>query len=244
MSSLWNPWHGCHKLSEGCRNCYVYRGDARRGIDSTVVTQTKNFDVPVRRKRNGEYKIPSGNDVYTCFTSDFFIDAADLWRPQAWKMIRERSDLNFLMITKRIDRFHLCVPDDWGDGYDNVTICCTVENQDRADYRLPIYKEAPIKHKMIICEPLLERIDLTSYFGTWVEHVTAGGESGKDTRPCNFDWIMEIHDLCIRNDISFWFKQTGSRFIKDGKLYDIPRRMQHSQARKAGINYKRRLRID
>ncbi|MDR2955577.1 MAG: phage Gp37/Gp68 family protein [Prevotella sp.] len=244
MSSLWNPWHGCHKLSEGCRNCYVYRGDARRGVDSTVVTLTKNFDVPVRRKRNGEYKIPSGNDVYTCFTSDFFIDAADLWRPQAWEMIRERSDLNFLMITKRIDRFHLCVPDDWGDGYDNVTICCTVENQDRADYRLPIYKEAPIKHKMIICEPLLERIDLTPYFGTWVEHVTAGGESGKDTRPCNFDWIMEIHDLCIRNDISFWFKQTGSRFIKDGKLYDIPRRMQHSQARKAGINYKRRLRID
>lgn len=239
MASLWNPWHGCHKLSEGCRHCYVYRGDARRGIDSSVVFKTKNFDVPVRRKRNGDYKIPSGTDVYLCFTSDFFLDTADEWRPQAWEMIRERSDLNFLMITKRIDRLHLCLPDDWGDGYDNMTICCTVENQDRADYRLPIYKDAPIKHKIIICEPMLERIDLKPYnIEEWVEHVTVGGESGKDVRPCNFDWIMEIHDLCVKNDISFWFKQTGSKFIKDGKLYDIPRRMQHAQARKAGINHK------
>ncbi|NDV78406.1 DUF5131 family protein [Dysgonomonas sp. 511] len=242
MASLWNPWHGCHKLSEGCKHCYVYRGDARRGIDSTIVAQTKNFDVPIRKKkRSGEYKIPSGTNVYTCFTSDFFIDAADQWRAQAWKMMKERSDLHFLMITKRIDRFSQCIPDDWGDGYDNVTICCTVENQDRADYRLPIYREAPIKHKMIMCEPLLERIDLRPYnIGEWVEHVTAGGESGKDARVCHFDWIMEIRDLCVENDIPFWFKQTGARLVKGGKLYNIPRRLQHSQARKANINYKYR----
>lgn len=238
MSALWNPWHGCHKISEGCKHCYVYRGDARRGIDSTIVTQTKNFDVPIRKKRNGEYKIPSGTEVYTCFTSDFFNKDADQWRPEAWRMIRERSDLTFLMITKRIDRLTVGLPDDWGDGYDNVTICCTVENQDRADYRLPIYKAAPIKHKMIICEPLLEKIDLNPYIGSWVEHITAGGESGQDARPCNFDWIMELHELCIANNISFWFKQTGSRLIKDGRLYNVPRRLQHAQARKAGINYK------
>ncbi len=155
-------------------------------------------------------------------------------------MMRERSDLNFLMITKRIDRLHIGLPEDWGGGYDNVTIACTVENQDRVDYRLPIYKKSPIKHKIIICEPLLERVDLKPYdIGSWVEHVTAGGESGKDTRACDFDWIMEIHDLCVENDISFWFKQTGTNFIKDGKSYTIPHRMQHSQARKAGIDYKK-----
>jgi len=240
MSSLWNPWHGCHKISAGCLNCYMYRGDARRGVDSTIVKQTKDFDKPVKKKRNGEYKIPTGGDVFTCFTSDFFHADADEWRPQAWSMMRERSDLSFLMITKRIDRLQIGLPDDWGDGYDNVTIACTVENQDRVDYRLPIYKKAPIKHKIIICEPLLERVDLKPYdIGSWVEHVTAGGESGKDTRVCDFDWIMEIHDLCVENDISFWFKQTGTNFIKDGKSYTIPRRMQHSQARKAGIDYKK-----
>ncbi len=36
----------------------------------------------------------------------------------------------------------------------------------------------------------------------------------------------------------FLFKQTGAKLIKDGKLYHIPRRLQHSQARKAGINYR------
>lgn len=240
MSSIWNPWHGCHKISDGCRNCYVYRGDAKRGIDSTIVTQTKNFDIPVRRKRNGEYKIVAGTEVATCFTSDFFNEDADKWRAEAWRMIRERSDLHFLMITKRIDRFYIELPEDWGTGYENVTICCTVENQDRADYRLPIYKELPIRHKIIICEPILERIDLRQFIGSWVEQVVVGGESGKkeDVRTCNFDWIAEIRDLCIQHNISFWFRQTGAKFLKNGKEYFIPRKMQFSQARKSGFSYK------
>ncbi len=237
-SKMWNLWHGCHKLSAGCQHCYVYRGDAKRDIDSTIVAKTKSFDLPVQKKRNGEYKIPSGMLVYTCFTSDFFVEDADAWRAEAWKMIRLRNDLNFMMITKRIDRLHESLPADWGDGYENVTICCTIENQDRADYRLPIYKASPIKHKILICEPLLERIDLHPYdIGSWVEQVVVGGESGYNVRPCNFDWVMELHDICIESNVSFWFKQTGAKFIKDGQLYNIKRQFQHSQARKAGINF-------
>ena len=234
---MWNLWHGCHKFSDGCKHCYVYRGDAKRDVDSSLVKPTQNFDLPVCRKRNGEYKIPSGTLVYTCFTSDFFVEDADVWRPQAWEMIRQRNDLDFFIITKRINRLVECIPKDWGDGYDNVTICCTVENQECADFRLPIYKTAPIKHKILICEPLLERIDLSNYhIGEWIEQVVGGGESGYDARPCNFDWIMELHNICRKSNVSFWFKQTGSRFIKDGKLYKIKRQFQHLQARKAGIN--------
>ena len=209
------------------------------GAVQTIVTKTKNFDLPVQKKRSGEYKIPAGTLVYTCFTSDFFVEDADRWRTDAWDMIRLRSDLNFLMITKRIDRLQISLPDDWGNGYEHVTICCTVENQDRADYRLPIYKTAPIKHKIIICEPILERIDLRPYdIGTWVEQVVVGGESGYEARPCHFDWVTEIRDVCVESDVSFWFKQTGAKFVKDGRLYHIGRKFQHSQARKAGINFK------
>ncbi len=237
-SKMWNLWHGCHKLSEGCKYCYVYRGDSKRGIDSSIVHKTNNFDLPIQKKRNGEYKIGPGSLVYTCFTSDFFLEDADEWRPEVWKMIHQRNDLRFMIITKRIDRLHLCLPDDWGDGYDNVTICCTVENQKMADYRLPIYKLSPIKHKIIICEPILERINLDKYsIGTWVEQVVAGGESGNSARECNFDWIMELHDICVKENVSFWFKQTGAKFIKDNKLYQINRQFQHSQARKADINF-------
>ena len=236
-SKMWNLWHGCHKLSAGCQHCYVYRGDAKRGIDSTVVTRTKNFDLPIQKKRNGEYKIPSGTLVYTCFTSDFFLEDADPWRADAWAMMRLRSDLRFMMITKRIDRLQETIPDDWGEGYDNVTICCTIENQERADYRLPIYKAAPIKHKILICEPLLERIDLRPYnIGSWVEQLVVGGESGRDARVCHYDWILELHQLCVKNKVAFWFKQTGAQFVKDGRLYAIKRQLQHAQARKANLN--------
>ncbi len=235
-SAMWNLWHGCSKLSAGCKHCYVYRGDSKRGIDSSVVSKTMSFDLPIRKKRNGEYKILSGTTVYTCFTSDFFLEETDEWRTEAWSIIKERNDLHFLMITKRIDRLHISLPDDWDDGYEHVTICCTVENQDRADYRLPIYKAAPIKHKIIICEPLLEQIDLSLYMGDWIEQIVVGGESGYDARPCNYDWVIEIRNLCLKHNISFWFKQTGARFVMNGKLFHIKRQLQHAQARKAGIN--------
>jgi len=154
-------------------------------------------------------------------------------------MLRHRNDLNFMMITKRIDRLHVFLPDDWGDSYKHVTICCTIENQDRADYRLPIYKAAPIKHKTLILEPLLERIDLRPYdIGSWVEQVVVGGESGYEAHHCHFDWVMEIRSQCVENNVSFWFKQTGAKFVKDGRMYHIKRQLQHSQARKTGINFK------
>ena len=54
---IWNPWHGCHKTSPGCLNCYMYRRDAKYYIDSSVVKRTASFDLPVQRNRNGEYKL-------------------------------------------------------------------------------------------------------------------------------------------------------------------------------------------
>ena len=57
----------------------------------------------------------------------------DEWRPECWKMIKERSDLHFLFLTKRINRFMDCIPADWGEGYNNVTVGCTIENQEKAD---------------------------------------------------------------------------------------------------------------
>ena len=120
--SIWNPWHGCHKISEGCLNCYMFRRDALYDKDSTVVTKTAKFNAPVKSKRDGSYAIPSGI-VYACMTSDFFIEEADEWRKDAWRFISERSDLHFVIITKRIHRFEVSLPDDWGEGYENVTVC-------------------------------------------------------------------------------------------------------------------------
>ena len=115
--AIWNPWHGCKKISPGCYNCYVYRRDAEFGKDSSIITKTSSFDLPLKKSRKKEYKLqPDGEPVYTCMTSDFFIKEADSWRPEAWRMIKYRSDLDFVIITKRIDRFMDCIPEDWGDG--------------------------------------------------------------------------------------------------------------------------------
>ena len=73
---IWNPWHGCHKLSPGCQNCYVYRRDAEYAKDSSIVTKTAAFNLPLKRNRAGEYKLSSGETIYTCFTSDFFLEDA------------------------------------------------------------------------------------------------------------------------------------------------------------------------
>jgi len=236
MSVTWNPWHGCKKISAGCKNCYVYRIDRQHDKDSSIVRKTLNFNLPVKKKRNSDFKIPAFEKIYTCLSSDFFLDEADQWRLEVYKMMQIRKDCHFLIITKRIDRFQLCLPEDWEEGYDNVTIGVTVENQDRADYRLPLLLDAPIKHKMIICEPLLEAIDLTKYLGDWAELVITGGESGDEARICNYNWVLDVQKQCRQKNIPFHFKQTGAQFLKDGRLYKINRKYQISQARKAGID--------
>ena len=233
---MWNLWHGCHKKSEGCAHCYVYRRDAEFDKDSSQVTKTACFNMPIRRNRKGEYKVPPGTLMWTCFTSDFFIEEADLWRPDAWMMIRCRPDLHFHIVTKRPERIARCLPDDWGDGYDNVTICCTMENQRRADERMPLFRSLPIRHKSVICEPLLEAIDFKGLLGEWCEQVTVGGESGPDARVCDYEWVLAIREQCLDADVPFFFKQTGATFRKDGRVYAIPRRLQMPQARKADID--------
>ena len=236
MSEIWNLWHGCHKYSEGCAHCYVYRRDESIGKDASIVTKTASFDLPMRKNRAGAYKIPSGTLVYACMTSDFFIEDADPWRPEAWAMMRERSDLDFMIITKRIVRFEDCLPPDWGNGYPNVAICCTMENQRQCDLRFPILNRIPVRKKFVASEPLLSDIDMHAYLNPSILQVVVGGESGRGARVCDYDWVLHIRAQCLDAGVPFHFKQTGACFRKDGRIYHVERRLQHVQARKANIN--------
>lgn len=235
----WNPWHGCTKISPGCKYCYVYRQDEMYGADisSSLCRKTGNFNLPLKKKRDGSFKIPEGRIVFTCFTSDFLLEDADPWRGECWEMMRIRQDLMFYFFTKRIDRLEKCLPREWGEGFDNVIIGCTVENRAMADYRLPIFKSLPIKHKSIIVAPMLEHMDISAYIDEEIEEVSVSGESGADARPCNYEWVLDIRRQCIEKNVPFRFHQTGAHFIKDGKMYYVKRKYQLSQAAKAGINF-------
>ena len=220
--SIWNPWTGCHKKSEGCDNCYIHRANARKGIDTDLVHQTDDFYKLLAKNKKGDYKIKSGQMVYICFNSDFLIEEADAWRSEAWEMIRERNDLNFLFLTKRIERFSIGLPSDFSEAFTHVTVGVSIENQARSDERIPLLKALPIAHKMIILQPMLESIQLETYLDAAIELVVVGGESGKDLRPLDYDWVLSIRDQCVRQNVSFEFRQLGSTFIKDSKTYHCP----------------------
>lgn len=231
----WDPWRGCHRCSEGCRFCYIHKGDAKRGIDTNHIVRSENFDRLIAKKKNGEYRVKPGL-IYLCFASDFLLEDADPWRPECWEIIRERSDCTFLFLTKRIERFAQCVPADWGEGYENVVVCCTVENQENADRKLSIFQRLPIRHKQITAQPLLEGIDIERYLDG-IEAVVVGGESDRNARVLDYDWVLSIRQQCIRKRVAFQFRQCGTHFRKDGKLYYLPVKDLCSQARRAGIDY-------
>lgn len=214
--AMWSPWRGCHKYSEGCKHCYIHKGDSKRGVDTNAIIKTDDFNKPIERKKNGDYKIKSGSMVYVCFATDFLIKEADSWRADCWRMIQERSDCRFLFLTKRIERFAQCMPEDWCQGYENVVVGCTIENQETADKRLAVFEKLPIKHKNIIAQPLIEKIDIEKYL-EGVELVLVGGEHDKNARPLDFNWVLDLHRQCKRKNVPFQFRQTGTKFIMDGK---------------------------
>lgn len=210
----WEPWTGCYPISTGCANCYFYGPYAKRYGQNTIV-KTDKFDWPIRKNKKGECNIKGDKILATCFATDFFLPEADEWRKEAWAMIRQRQDIDFLILTKRIDRFLVSLPTDWGEGYDNVNIGCTVENQAIADVRLPLFLSYPIKRRFIGCSPLLEAIDLSPYLHG-IDHVTVSGEAGQKARICDYDWVYSIRKQCAEAGVTFWFKSTGTLFRYNG----------------------------
>lgn len=234
--TTWNPWRGCKRCSDGCLHCYIHKGDAKRNVDTNLIVKTGDFYKPVTKAKNGLYKMKSGL-VYLCFSSDFLIEEADAWRDECWKMIKERQDCTFLFLTKRIDRFTDCIPDDWNDGYDNVIVCCTVENQKTVDCRLSMFKELPIKHRCITAQPLLESIDIEKYLDN-IDLVVVGGESDINARPLDYSWVLDIREQCVRKNVDFEFRQCGTYTVKDGRRYKIQTKDLRKQAKAANIDYK------
>ena len=235
---IWNPWHGCHKISEGCDHCYMYFLDGKRGVDTSIVMKTANFNLPIQRDRKGNFKLKAGMHVNVCLSTDFFVDEADEWRPEVWKMMRQRPDIAFRLLTKRAYRIAECLPPDWGEGYPNVMLSVTAENQRRADERLPILLSIPAKHKGFMAAPFIGAIDARTYLANGqIEEVLCGGENYDGARVCRYEWVESLSRQCIENEVTFNFIETGTLFEKDGRTYRIPsKRIQSTQAFKSGLS--------
>lgn len=241
MHDIWNPWHGCVKKSEGCAHCYMYFLDRKRNLDGSRIFKVRNnFDYPLSKDRSGNYKIKSGEQIRVCMTSDFFLSEADAWRGDAWNVIKRRPDVVFFLLTKRPERVADCLPADWGDGWENVFFNVTCENQTRADERIPILFDLPFKHKGIMVAPFIGAVSIADYLSAGrIEQVLAGGENYDGARPLRYEWVKSLRDECFAANVTFCFFETGTNFVKDGKVYHMPdKTLQSRMAFKSRLGFR------
>lgn len=240
MHDIWNPWHGCVKYSEGCQNCYMFYLDKIHQNDGSKIYKTKNdFYKPLAKDKNGKFKIKSGETVRICMTSDFFLPEADKWREEVWNTIYQRPDVIFYILTKRAERIKSNLPYDWGDGWDNVSINVTCENQKRANERLPILLDIPAKHKGIMAAPLIGELRIREFLKSGqIEQVMCSGENYDGARVCDFDWIKTLQHDCVAENVKFTLLEIGNYFKKDGKIYNLKdKRLQSIMAYRSGMNF-------
>lgn len=230
----WNLWHGCHKCSAGCQNCYMYFLDNYRGLPeetSSVVKRTGRFDYPLKKDRHKNYKVQPGERIMVNMTSDTFIEEADPWRDEMWDIIKTRSDVIFWLLTKRPERIKDHLPKDWGNGYENVSLNATCENQEMFDKRVPIMIDLPAKHKGLCLAPLLGPIDLTLALQSGeFDEIEVGGENYDNPRPCYYNWIQSMSKQCEIARVNFCFYETGTKFVVNDKMYFMPRKADQSAA--------------
>ena len=213
----WNPWHGCTKVSPGCKFCYMYAEKNRYKQDPRVTVRSSKgtFGQPLRRHGPkatkgvpGTWRWPDGDMVFTCSWSDWFIESADAWRDDAWAVVKSRPGLDFQILTKRPENILARLPADWGTGYPNVWLGVSAEDQEHADLRVPVLRDIPAAVRFASLEPLLGPIVLPERSG--LDWVIVGGESGKYSRPMKPEWARDIRDQCDAEGIRFFFKQWGA----------------------------------
>ena len=238
----WSPWIGCHAKSEGCKFCTGKQ--TKQDFDTTIQLDLGNFDLPLQRNKKGQYYIKKGAYIALEYNSDFFIQDMDFFRPYIWNIIKARSDCYFYTTTKRPERIKQCLPKNWGKGWDNVDISCTVENQQRLEERLPIYLNLPLKHYKIMACPLLEELDFSNFLKQQkIQNITVGGEYAVIDHPlvcslreCKYTWIRKIADQCKQYNIDFYFSRTGSYWINENNkeeffgIYDIEQQIQRTKS--------------
>lgn len=221
-SVSWNPWHGCHKVSDGCLNCYMFLGDKGRGVEgSNIVRRSKTqFDLPLKKDRKGKYLLKD-RLILTSMTSDFFIEEADQWRNEAWDIIRKRKDCTFIILTKRPERILDNLPSDWGNGYENVRLSVSVENQYTWEERIPILCSIPALKHDVFMAPMIGPIQTDDLLDQYhIDCIYLGGEYCDNARPCNYDWVLEVRESCMCHDVTFHWRNCGTNLIKGDQLYE------------------------
>jgi len=232
----WNPWLGCTKVSPACDHCYaeswakrtgqahLWNGERRR-------TSEANWRQPIKWNRETE-KSGIRRKVFCASLADVFDNQApEEWRADMWATITITPNLDWLLLTKRPQNIAKMLPIMWGDGWPNVWLGTTAEDQKNLADRAWALSQIPAVVRFLSCEPLLESLNFvaTNRWGTkWnvltgriiqsdsmvaqtgaFHWVIGGGESGPNARPMHPDWARSIRDQCAAADVPYFHKQNG-----------------------------------
>jgi protein gp37 len=218
--ATWNPWHGCHKISAECDNCYMFTEKKQYGQDGDVVLRSKTkFNDPLKWVRSG--KPPKM--CFTCSWSDWFIREADPWRGEAWTITRHTPQITYQILTKRIGRAIQFLPLDWGEGYPNIWMGVSVGLK-ATRQRISGLRAVPARTKFVSFEPLLE--DLGDLNLSGIDWAIIGGESGHRARPMEIAWARNVKEQCVAQGVKVFMKQLGGRGDKRADLVQFPTDLQ------------------
>ncbi len=251
--STLNFWIGCRKVSPGCTHCYaekLVRDRMGRVFTEVRRTTPENWAKAYKWDReaaaSGERRF-----VFTCSLSDFFIEEADEWRADAWKVVRDTSHLTWLVLTKRPERIAEHLPGDWGEGYPNTWLGVSGETMAHIEARAPYLAQLPAALRFLSAEPWLETNPRSAlhpngdspdfYIATLgvFDWVILGGESGAACRPMNAESARLVRDACASLRIPFFFKQLGGhpdkrsheKAVLDGRTWtEVPVPCQTTEA--------------
>lgn len=238
--ATWNPVTGCTKVSPGCDNCYAetlaerFRGTPghyfEHGFD--VQLRPDKLTQPLRWKRPRRIFVNSMSDLFHKDVPDEFIcrvfAVMAATRHHTYQILTKRParmralmnseafataalDLSMTDEIKPVRHGELPHGDTWP--LPNVWLGVSVEDQKRADLRIPVLLETTAEVLFLSCEPLLGPVDLRSCMTPWeqnaIDWVIAGGESGRSARPMHPDWVRSLRDQCQAVGTAFHFKQWG-----------------------------------
>lgn len=158
------------------------------------------------------------------------------WLADLLKLIHETPNCDWLLLTKRPENFaqRISLAADWHFDYGdrnecgrltdwfkhsvmpkNVWVGTSVEDQTRADERIPELVKIPAAVYFLSAEPLLGPIDFrlghTSRLP--LDWIIFGGESGADARTCDVDWIRSGVEQCVKVGVSPFVKQLGANVM-------------------------------
>jgi len=225
-----NAWIGCAKVSPGCQNCYAAQMAHHRsnwgaiwGIKGTRVrTSANTWRNPIKWNREAEHMGKRAR-VFCSSLADVFEDRRDLipFRKDLFELIKITPWLDWLLLTKRPENIERLLPQGWHDGWENVWLGTSAEDQERYDLRVNKLLAVKAKIHFISAEPLLGPITLSHSVRDGLDWIIVGGESGSRFREMDLDWARKLRDDASKRGITFFFKQHSAYRPKTkGKLLD------------------------